>query len=362
MKTGWRVGDQLFENKWLAVEYAKANPTLEYNAYCMDNVWDNIDWTVEPDETVEELQKQRAIELREKYDTIVLCYGGGTDCHTLLQTFIKYKIPLDYICVWYVGSNPNTKWNLDTQISIKYLSDNKDKLMGAKILYDRKLDNYEGNSIFNHKPGNNISKTNYQLVMYHIGYESTVKIRHPDIYENVLKNGCILTGGNKPFVYKDEDGYYSLFCDLDDESWGESNLEMFYIGSAKLIIKQSHLAKKWLINNPQFAGTNKIYKTNQNGVFKSLNKSLGRIFLHERFEIKPDMRNLFYIQDNYFGKQKWNHEVTHYKWAKEWPNWEGSESYNDLVEQWLPFLSNKQFTDLLNKRLTGWLCTKRYLQ
>ena len=361
MQWGWKVGDQYFNNKFIAVKYAIDNPLLSFNAYLLDEYLDEYDWTIEPDQTVEELQRQRAIQLREKYNTIVLCYGGGTDCHTLLQTFIKFKIPLDYICVWYVGSNPDTKWNLDTQLSIKYLNENKDKLMGAKVLYDRKLDNYEGNSIFNHKPGNDISKTNYQLVMHHIGYGSTVQIRHPALYEKVLKNGCILTGGNKPFIYKDENGYHSLFYDQDDESWGESNLEMFYIGSAPLIIKQSHLAKKWLIKNKQFTGTDIVYRTNNNQAFKSLNESLGRIFMHERFLTKPNMRNLNYIVDNYFGSHKWNDEVTHYKWAKEWPNWEGSESYNDLLEQWRPLLYNKKFTGS-NKRLIGWLCTKRYLQ
>ena len=75
MQWGWRVGDQYFNNKFIAVKYAIDNPLLSFNAYLLDEYLDEYDWTIEPDETVEELQRQRAIQLREKYNTIVLCYG-----------------------------------------------------------------------------------------------------------------------------------------------------------------------------------------------------------------------------------------------------------------------------------------------
>jgi len=360
-KFGWQVGDDYFTNKFKAVRHAMYTKE-SYKAYLMDSEWDKHDWTIEPNETVEELQRQRALELRDKYDTIGLCYGGGTDCHTTLLTFIENKIPLDYIFVWYVGPDPDTKWNQDTQLAIKYLEENKDKLLGAKVLYDRKIDYYEGNCIFSHKPGEDISKRGYQLRMYHHGYTSTVEIRHPEIYKEIQKNGCVLTGSNKPFVYKDENGYYSQYIDEDDESWGEGYYEMFYLGSAPLIIKTSHLAKQWLIDNPQYTETNEIYKTpNRDGVFKDLNERFGRIFMHERFHIKPTMVNLSYLEDDYLGTHKWNDDVTLYRWAQEWPNWHGSNSYKDLVNCWKIFLTNKQFTNNGNQ-LTGWLCEKRYLE
>jgi hypothetical protein len=56
-----------------------------------------LDWSAEPSASLQELYKQRAIQLREKYDYLVLFYSGGIDSHVILNTFYKHNIKIDEI-------------------------------------------------------------------------------------------------------------------------------------------------------------------------------------------------------------------------------------------------------------------------
>jgi hypothetical protein len=62
-----------------------------------EHVYDHQPWTHEPPVSIEELYRQRALQLREQYDHLVLFYSGGADSHTILQTFIKNNIKIDEV-------------------------------------------------------------------------------------------------------------------------------------------------------------------------------------------------------------------------------------------------------------------------
>jgi len=65
-----------------------------------DDVFSAIDTTVEPEEDIYELYKQRALQIRSQYDYIVLMYSGGIDSHTILETFLNNNIYLNEICTF----------------------------------------------------------------------------------------------------------------------------------------------------------------------------------------------------------------------------------------------------------------------
>lgn len=53
-----------------------------------------------------DLYRDRAQQLRDKYDYLILKYSGGSDSHNILHTFLKNKIKLDCIYVnWPVSAN-----------------------------------------------------------------------------------------------------------------------------------------------------------------------------------------------------------------------------------------------------------------
>jgi len=63
-----------------------------------DDFFSQYDWTQEPTESLDELYKQRALELREQYDYLVLFYSGGYDSANMLHAFLDNGIKIDEIC------------------------------------------------------------------------------------------------------------------------------------------------------------------------------------------------------------------------------------------------------------------------
>jgi hypothetical protein len=95
----YQVGDFKSLSKFEAWQYARDAkiPSDQIQFNFNQDVFSNIDWSVEPQETIEELYARRARQLREKYDYLVLVYSGGIDSHVALQSFLKNGIKIDEI-------------------------------------------------------------------------------------------------------------------------------------------------------------------------------------------------------------------------------------------------------------------------
>lgn len=55
------------------------------------------DWTQEPTESLAELYRQRAQQIRDNYDYVVVWYSGGPDSWNLLESFVANNIHIDEI-------------------------------------------------------------------------------------------------------------------------------------------------------------------------------------------------------------------------------------------------------------------------
>jgi hypothetical protein len=80
------------------------------------NLFKNIDYNMLGKIPLTTLYKERALQLRDKYNYLILRYSGGSDSHNILMTFLKNNIKLDAIYVnWPVSAlnkglyNPNNK-------------------------------------------------------------------------------------------------------------------------------------------------------------------------------------------------------------------------------------------------------------
>jgi len=68
---------------------------LHFN-FC-DNKFVKYDWNVEPSVSLGALYKQRALDIRERYDYVILHYTGGMDSHEVLNIFLNNNIHIDEI-------------------------------------------------------------------------------------------------------------------------------------------------------------------------------------------------------------------------------------------------------------------------
>jgi hypothetical protein len=97
----YMVGTEKFYNKIHAIfRSQQLNVDLTWNFN--DKIFEAVDWTIEPTESLDELYKIRAKQIREEYDYVLLFVSGGADSTNMLYAFLKNGIHVDEI----VGSAP----------------------------------------------------------------------------------------------------------------------------------------------------------------------------------------------------------------------------------------------------------------
>jgi hypothetical protein len=70
---------------------------IQYSWY--DDVFKNFNKELLGKIPLKTLYKERAQQLRDNYDELILYYSGGADSHNILQTFLQNNIKLDYVFV-----------------------------------------------------------------------------------------------------------------------------------------------------------------------------------------------------------------------------------------------------------------------
>jgi hypothetical protein len=92
----YEVGNQQYINKAEAVYHASSTKqTARWNFH--DDVFAKLDWTVRPAGTVEQAYQQRAQQIRDKYDYVVVHFSGGMDSWTVLNSFLSNGIHIDEV-------------------------------------------------------------------------------------------------------------------------------------------------------------------------------------------------------------------------------------------------------------------------
>lgn len=121
----WEVADQKFINKYQALLYAtKTNNSVQFRFF--DDVWQNFDRSLIGKFSLDQLYKERAQQLRDSYDYLILYFSGGADSYNVLRSFLDNGIHLDEICVKWASDVidrgiyvPNT----EEKTAVNYLSE-----------------------------------------------------------------------------------------------------------------------------------------------------------------------------------------------------------------------------------------------
>ena len=264
----YRVADQTFVNKLeacLALNLIPGDHHLHWDYH--ENVYDQQPWTSDPPVDIQELYKQRAVQLREHYDHLVLFYSGGADSHTILQTFIKNKIKIDEVFV-YGAFKAEEKvidrlgWSRDpgyytrevTALVVpllKELKKNHDFKITIWDWSDKTLEVLKNPEWF-WDVGTRFAPDAIPRQYLH---EAS---RHSDRFEGKGKKMAFIFGVDKPRLFRDEQNVYFTFIDtmittavgnnsdIHGRYW--ENDEYFYWSPnlPQLVIKQAHLIYRFL--------------------------------------------------------------------------------------------------------------------
>ena len=96
----WEYAGTRYKNKFRAIDAANGKyKRITFHTF-EDVSFNNYSWSIEPGTPLKQLQKERALQLRDTYDYIKLWFSGGADSTTMLNTFLDNNIHIDEIGVY----------------------------------------------------------------------------------------------------------------------------------------------------------------------------------------------------------------------------------------------------------------------
>jgi hypothetical protein len=88
----------IFTSKVEALLHEKKTGEKIY-LYYNDDIYDKLDWTIEPPHSLDYYYKEQAQKIRDEYDYVILFYSGGYDSTNILETFHFNGLKFDKIVV-----------------------------------------------------------------------------------------------------------------------------------------------------------------------------------------------------------------------------------------------------------------------
>lgn len=237
----------------------------EFNSY---------NWQHEPELTLDQLYNQRARQIRETYDYVIISFSGGADSNNILESFLRQGLFVDEILVntmegrdrlTVVDPNIKSAWNagaehrLQTVPRLQYI---KDKSPNTKInVLDMSAHVFESL-----EKADDSSWILHKREMLNVGAVTRYNYAHFKEIKNQFdkdKKIALVVGVDKPRGLIFDNEFSIAFDDraanvvtaqehLDE--YPNAVVENFYWApeSIPMLIKQGHVLKKWLEVNPQY--------------------------------------------------------------------------------------------------------------
>jgi hypothetical protein len=251
-------------SKLEALESFTQHPNILHWNY-NDEEFSMYDWTKEPIESIDDLYKEHALKLRNRYDKLILILGG-IDSTNILLTCIKNNIPIDDIGIFY--SKYDNQISLASKEVHQYTLPRLERFKEKYPTYTFNIRHIEyGDYILSPKTENTFIESNskyaYPLVWsvnYLVRKSLFNIIPEYDKWATEGKKIGVIYGIDKPNVKYRNKNWIFNFTDVPLES-GITTLdkldpdrrythECFYWSpeSVKILIKQCHLIKNFYTN------------------------------------------------------------------------------------------------------------------
>lgn len=270
----YRVGFKKFNNKTLAlIDSKKTGYEVEW--IFNNDVYGSIDWTVPIETSLFEIYRQRAQQLRDKYDYLMLYYSGGADSSTILRTFVENGIFLDEIVMQLPEPVRQSFDPTDTSEGNFYA-----ELEYSAVPYLNKIKNkIHPNTVIRYQ---DFSKSGIELLKKDDWFDTVplcTNITLSGVFRQIAQNTdyhilnlydtgksiAQILGIDKPLVYFDGSDYYSYFMDTSTYHYvspvdfnntalsnGKYSTEFFYWtpDMPEIVVKQAQDIKRNCEMNP----------------------------------------------------------------------------------------------------------------
>ena len=262
------LDDKKYYSKLQAIANAKEGqqPKFVFN----DKEFGVANWLQEPAESLLEIYRQRALQLRQKYDYLILCYSSGADSTNMLHSFLHNNIPIDEILCYgpfdttqgqdspTVTNSPENNYREIDLVALPYLRE-------LSKTYKFKLTHHSwGKDVVNgYKDADWVwTEVNCRMSPSTIARNRLHNNRdHLNLVDQGRQVGFIY-GVDKPRLILKNGVYYLAFLDLllqlsvgiggiiSGSDW--ENDEFFYWtpDMPDIVIKQAHMLKNYFESNP----------------------------------------------------------------------------------------------------------------
>lgn len=258
---GWySVNGVKYTNKMLAIMDAqRTNSTVEW--YFFDDIFQKVNWTVEPTETLPELYKKRALQIREQYDYVILMVSGGADSTNMLYSFLHNNILVDEV-VAEIPLRGMSNWEWDNKDMSSVNTASEYKLAQLPLMHEiatkyptvktTLIDPFT--KMINPKPGEWLVDCQ-DLVNAYTGHRGRMDDQ-PHVMKLVEegKRVAVVMGTDKPVVVEQGGCLFNMFVDLPinlpkqstREGHDNINRVLFYWTPEmpELVVKMSHVAAR----------------------------------------------------------------------------------------------------------------------
>jgi len=254
----YTVNNRIYYNKIEALQNCRTIdewPNWHFN----DKEYSGCDWTIEPELDLYDIYKNRALQLRETYDNLILYFSGGIDSTVILRTFIDNDILLDGIVVYGAfgldNFDKNTKYAINQEqyrVAIPYLEEIRTKLNPNINVYFLDTIKYQDR----YQNTDWVYSVNCFSSMH---YPANFYWEEPYIQEILMTgNTAFIRGIEKPRVIYDNDNWYCAFLDgsvlnhaptsnlKEKQYWDVTEYFYWTPDMPELVIKQCHIIKNYM--------------------------------------------------------------------------------------------------------------------
>lgn len=314
----YTVGDFKTYSKLEAIEHSGvSHKPVEWNFN--KDVFENFDWTQEPPGSLEFWYGERARQIREKYDYIVLWYSGGADSHNALMSFVKNNIYIDEIAQFHnlagTSGNKNSWLNEEVfatsaPITQELIENNPVYKNTTHRLVD--LSELEMDVL---TKDNNKWDYFYKVGKY-LSPNSLARSYMREVIEDyrVLidqgKSVCFIYGAEKPQIDYANDKWVMSFHDTLDyavsprtqmlnREWEHNELFYWSDSLPQLLAKQAHVIKKFMcqltptmVDNIHVASANPVI--DPTGTLKFITTGSAKVNNYQYYLLPPGLHKLIY--------------------------------------------------------------------
>lgn len=244
------------------VEATQSHTTVDWNFN--DELYKTVNWGRPLNRSLPDIYKDRAQQLRDQYDYLILAFSGGSDSDSMLHAFLDNKIPVDEVWVdWPLGLMDKTNFRPSTDLDYVNLASEWHYTVAPKLNFLRaqhpeiKIHVSDSSSLGSMEDQDDTSI----IVGFRTSYQNVTRMRYICSYQQQLFDQglqvALVTGTEKPNMLIKDNNLCAFFSDLptvfksDITPDRHTRVEFFYWSpdSPYMVVNQLHEVIKYLQQN-----------------------------------------------------------------------------------------------------------------